>query len=528
MSVIAYLLVCVFCFPLSAQQLNYTLNRDYLYSLDNYFNDKDQSFQTFVKPYRTVDLKEGKDSTVVFPVLSEMYDQLMKPTKQYWENSNVKIKITPLLVSQIGLQATSPFRIINDLAIGGNVEGNIGNRFSFNIKALAGKAVFNSYIDSVIDEVNVVPGIGYAYRDNNDSINQSYAYQYYSGYLSYSPNKVFNFQLGQGKHFWGDGYRSLYLSDVPAPYPYFKITTNIWKLNYVNLYTVMSDPMTNPTGLKKDWLVKYGTFHYLGLNLSKRINIGFYESVIFQGTDSTRYRGYDINYLNPIIFFRPVEYSGGSSDNSSLGLSFKIKCFKKQQVYGQLYLDDFSLKEALERSGFWQNKFAYQVGLKSFDLFKVKKLNFQAEFNYIKPYTYSHGTAQQSYSQLNQPLAHPLGANFMEAVSFINYRKNRVFIEGKVVYAIYGADSLGTDYGKNIFISYKQHPNDYGNFVGQGLKTNLITTSLRAAYILDSEMNLKIELGVSYRVEQTAIYSKNTPLFFIGLKTDLGNLYDDF
>lgn len=59
-----------------------------------------------------------------------------------------------------------------------------------------------------------------------------------SGYVSYSSNKHFNFQVGHGKHFVGDGYRSLLLSDNALNYPYARITSTFGKLQYTNLYAV--------------------------------------------------------------------------------------------------------------------------------------------------------------------------------------------------------------------------------------------------------------------------------------------------
>ena len=531
LSPVSYLLSSVFCllssvFSLSAQQTNYTLNRDYLYGYDNYYNNKEENFQTFVKPYRYVDLNKATDSSIAFFAHLNATRRSIVNAKTN-EKKKFSIAVYPLLTSQFGYQATPASRMTSDLALGGNVVGNIGNKFSFNIKAMAGKAVFNSYSDSVINATHVIPGIGYAYLNNTDSLKKEYSYQYYLGYISYSPNSIFNFQLGRDKHFLGDGYRSLFLSDNAAPYPFLKITTSVWKLNYVNLYTIMKDA-TNSSGLQKDRATKYATFHYLGINVTKRINIGLFESLVWQGTDSTRYRGYDINYMNPVLFFRPTEYSLGSSDNSSLGFSCKIKVFKKQQLYGQLLLDDFALTEFVKHKGSWQNKYGVQAGFKSFDVFKINRLYFQTEFNYVRPYTYSHGSVLQNQSHLNQPLAHPLGANFMESVTIVNYRYKRIFVEAKCIYAIYGADSLGKDYGKNIFISYTKHASDYGNTIAQGIRTDLITTSLRGAYILDSRMNLKIEAGVSYRIEHTRSYTKQTPFVFIGIKTDLCNMYSDY
>ncbi len=505
-----------------AQQLNYTLNRDFLWGFDKYYNNKEESFQTFVKPYRYSDVKQIKDSTAAFP-------RLLTGTKAeaFDKKAKSQIEVYPLVTAQTGYQSTSPSRLTNDLAIGGNLIGYIGKKFAFNFKALAGKAVYNGYTDSVIQETRVIPGLGYAYRSGNDSVNRAYAYQYFSGYLSYSPNKIFNIQLGQDKHFWGDGYRSLFLSDVAAPYPYLKITTNIWHLTYVNLYTIMKD-VTHPSGFKKDWLNKYATFHYLGWNVTKRINIGLFESIVWQGSDSSRYRGYDVNYLNSIIFYRPAEYSLGSSDNAFLGFSFKIKIFKRQQLYGQLLLDEFLLKEIKAQNGWWANKQAFQLGFKCFDLVGVKRFNFQTEFNYVRPYTYAHGSVQQNYGHFNQPLAHPLGANFMESASFLNYRIKRFFFEIKEVLAFFGDDKASVDYGKNIFISYVNHPKEYGNYTTQGIKTILTTTSLRGVYVLDERMNLKIELGGAYRLEYNSKGTTSIPFIFIGIRTDLCNLYDDY
>ncbi len=505
-----------------SQQLNYTLSRDFLWGIDKYYNSKTENFQTFSKPYLYVDVHQIKDSSAVFPRLlsgtkAEAFD---KKTKK------IDIEIYPIL-NAVNTYQLNPNRIASDISIGGNLLGNIGSKFSFNVKALAGKVIAPDFMDSIIGATQVVPGMGIAYRSNRDSARKQYAYQYYTGYLSYSPSKLVNIQLGQDKQFFGDGYRSLFLSDVAAPYPFLKITTRVWHLTYINLYTIMKDA-TNPSGLKKDRLTKYGTFHYLGWNVTKRIQIGLFESIIWQGSDSSRYRGYDVNYLNPILFFRPTEYSLGSSDNAFAGFSFKIKLFKKQQLYGQLLLDEFLLKELKVQNGWWANKYGIQGGFKSFDLFTIRRLNFQTEVNYVRPYTYSHGSVQQNYGHMNQPLAHPLGANFAESATFINYRYKRLFIEAKCVYAVYGADDAGVDYGGNIFISYNKRRSDYHNVVTQGIKTDLITASLRAAYMLDTKMNLKIELGFAERVERTVIKTTQTPFVFIGIRMDLNNSYTDF
>ena len=118
------------------------------------------------------------------------------------------------------------------------------------------------------------------------------------------------------------------MSDNAFNYPYLKITTNVWRFKYTNLYAEFQDLKTpyNPDlGFHK----KYGTFHYLSYAVNKRLNIGLFESIIWKAEDSSGYRGFDINYLNPVIFYRPVEFSVGSPDNALLGVNLSYKLADK-------------------------------------------------------------------------------------------------------------------------------------------------------------------------------------------------------
>jgi hypothetical protein len=58
---------------------------------------------------------------------------------------------------------------------------------------------------------------------------------------------------------------------------------------------------------------KYSTMHYLSFAPGKRLNISLFESIIWQMADSTFQRGFDMNYLNPVLFYRPVEFTLGSA-----------------------------------------------------------------------------------------------------------------------------------------------------------------------------------------------------------------------
>ncbi|MFM7725403.1 MAG: gliding motility protein RemB, partial [Flavobacteriales bacterium] len=149
-------------------------------------------------------------------------------------------------------------------------------------------------------------------------------------------------------------------------------------------------------------------------------------------------------------------------DNALLGLNVRWKVSKSSSIYGQLMLDEFLLDEVRAGNGWWGNKQAAQLGVKSFSLFGIKDLNFQSEINFARPFTYQHRSGSQNYSHYNQALAHPLGADFVESITFVNYRWRNFFAELKVQVAQMGRDTSAANLGNNIFLSYDTRPQDYG------------------------------------------------------------------
>ena len=47
---------------------------------------------------------------------------------------------------------------------------------------------------------------------------------------------------------------------------------------------------------------KYMSSHYLSYNLNSKISFGLYESVVWRTNRALGSNGFDINYLNPVIF----------------------------------------------------------------------------------------------------------------------------------------------------------------------------------------------------------------------------------
>ena len=489
---------------------NLPINNEYLLPYDRVINTIHINFHTSVKPYLGNEL-------LFIPKFSGV-------DESYTHFSENKNKLFFSIHSNLNLTTTygsSQSKVLSGNYSGLTFLGSIGGKLSFQLNSLWGYSQFPDYIKTLVNTTHVVPGIGLGYQQKNSF----YSFQNYSGYVSYSPNKIFNFQAGKDKHFWGDGYRSLFLSDFAPNYPFLKITTTVWKIKYVNMYAMHKDATTPTQAGSKN---KYATFHYLSWNVCKRFNMSLFESIVWQGTDSNRVRHFDVNYLNPMIFYRPVEYSLGSSDNAFLGWSFKWNFFKKQQLYGQVLLDEFLLSEIRKHRGWWANKQSFQLGIKSYDLFKIKDLDLQLEGNYVRPYTYSHGSVQQNYGHYNYSLAHPLGANFIEGIAIVNYRHKKFGFRAEVMYVQLGKDSAGKNMGGNIFESYSLRARDYSNYTTQGIKTTLVYTDLRVTYDLVKQYHLVLEAGISNRMENSALSKYNSTFIYVGLRSNLQNLYRDF
>lgn len=420
------------------------------------------------------------------------------------------------------------------------VRGNIGKRISFESSFYENQATYAQYIDDYILSTNtlfsqpsnyqydVVPGQGRAKRFKTNG----YDYAMASGYVSYSPNNIFNFQIGHGKHFIGDGYRSLLLSDNSFNYPFARITTTYKNIQYTNLYTSFMN-LTNggvktPPGVERLFQKKIGSFQLLSINLFKRLQLGFFQGMIWEAADSTNRQHVSFNTFDPIIGVNTAIYGLHDKNNILLGATLKLKITNSLSLYGQYMLDDTYQTNSL---GDIRKKYGYQIGIKYFDLFTVRDLHLQLEYNNVRPFAYSSSDTYQSYTHYNQALTHPLGANFYEFVGFVNYRIKDFFIQLKANYAVKGLDSLSYNYGGNIFKADNSFPAGQdlnGIETTQGLKTTIMYQDIHIGYLVNPSTNFNIVLGLSNRMEQNELKTKQTQFIYFGVRTSLSNFYYDF
>lgn len=408
--------------------------------------------------------------------------------------------------------------------------GQLGKRFTFYTEVYENQIDLPGYVkDWSVQNELVSPGQGIV----DFLTDGQYDYLIATGYIQYRSKKYFTFEFGNGKNFIGDGYRSLLLSDNAPNYPYFKIQTEFGKVKYMNLYTKYLD--VNPSNQDDNHYSKWSAAHYLTFNVGNKLSFGLFETTMWGNRENQK--GYDVTYLNPIIFYRSLEFMNGSEGvNVLIGGNAQFKIRPKTALYGQFILDEFKIKEIFAGDGYWGNKYGFQFGVKSFDLFKVKNLNFLSEVNYVRPFTYSHEVSNtpgegglSNYGHLNQGLAHPLGANFIEWLSAVNYQYRRWVLNGELMIATKSFNNPGENFGGDIYLSnlYENRPNgDYGYDMLIGNKVDIIHLNGTIGYLINPTYNLKIEAGLTVRqftpeVPSATLQERNDVIFTFGLKTDL-------
>lgn len=269
--------------------------------------------------------------------------------------------------------------------------------------------------------------------------------------------------------------------------------------------------------------------HFLSVNILKNLNIGLFESVIF-----SRNNAFELQYLNPLILYRTVEQMLGSPDNVLMGMNWRYDFLKRFSFYGQVVLDEFVFSKVFARKddpqyGWWANKQGFQAGLKYVDVGGLKGLDMQLEYNTVRPYTYSYIDSTANYTHYNQPLAHPMGANFRELIAILRYQPIKgLHLRAQLNMSTYGLDTLGSNWGSNIFSSYTTYEREFGNVTAQGVKTNLLIGQFIASYMI--RHNFFVDLTAIYRRQDAALdaLDNNTLLFSLGFRWNMAGRMNDF
>lgn len=501
---------------LCAQQLNFPLNRglqDFhqaAYSL----NESDSILHTSFQPLLVSQMPEkgSYNSMTYIPVSgndsflstnagegkSWMHRKLFLEDLLILDTGKVYFTINPLFdLSRGQRNARDGFSTYTNTR-GLLLRGNVGKKFSVESYVYENQARFPDYIRYFVNDRDVVPGQGRV-KEFKDST--SFDFSQSGGYISYSPVTQLNIQFGHHKHFIGDGYRSLLLSDNSFSYPFLRLSG--WlvrsRLQYTVLYAGLQnqDRLPNYTNSEPLFARKGGVFHYANYVFSKKVQVGLFQGMIWKTMDENGQRVTDVFYYNPIIFLSALRYGLDDENNALVGLNFKIKPIKRLKIYGQGVIDD----NKIERT-------AWQLGAQAL---VSKQLLVRLEHNRIAPKTYGYeDNPSQSYTHHAQELAHPQGSGLSETLVQLQYRYQRWIFAGQWNITAY-----------DTYNSYKEVWGESRDQLGMG--------NVQLSYLVNPATNMKLSLGWGNRnLDGVNIQQESEQMIFLRFHTDLTNIYYDF
>lgn len=436
------------------------------------------------------------------------------------KNEDFELHVNPVFYGLTGVGQDVPGKGAYLNTRGVEIRGAVGGKLGFYTYFTDSQLRMPGYFTDRVYAYNAVPNEAWL---NKTFKGQDDTFDFFTAraYVTFDPIRQINLQFGHDKVFFGTGTRSVILSDYSAPFLFLKVTTQVGPFQYQNLFAeIVNNQMPNPTyGVLPP--KKFLAFHHLSANLGKNFNLGVFEAVVHSRGKDQGY--FDLRYLNPVIFYRAIEGEKNSPDNVLLGLDFRWNFLRRFSLYGQAMLDEFKADRILSGDGWWGNKVATQLGLKYIDAFGVRNFDLTGELNVARPYTYQHLSSLTNYVAYNQPLAHPLGANFAEFVGTARYQPlPRLSLSATYVQAQQGLDRApGQNWGSNPLLSYNYRVRDYGNRLGQGRLTTLTLLDAAATYQLTHNFFAELRHLSRFQDARGDLNDRNTSFTSVALRLNI-------
>jgi hypothetical protein len=245
---------------------------------------------------------------------------------------------------------------------------------------------------------------------------------------------------------------------------------------------------------------KCGSFQYLSINVTKRINLGFFQGMIWKAGDQKNKQHLGWQYYNPVIFSNLAFYGFDGENNIVAGSDVQVKISSRINGYLQYMFDGKNI------SGRNKPLSGIQAGANFYRILGLKGLSGQVEYNQVQKGAYASPDSLhigQSYSHYNQNLGFTL-TNGFETTVMLRYLHSRIFAECRVS---------------------DQHQNP-------GINASAVKIlNARLGYVINPSYNLNVCLGFIQRTQKFYNFGaldNHTNYIYIGFRTSIYNLYYDF
>jgi hypothetical protein len=517
---LAALLICVVTSALQAQQKLIPLNRFYQREIERSTqHDTTQRIHFAARPL----LESSVNCANVYGFARDTTKYYTKEATKLFRDHLFMIRkddfflaLDPLFDFTIGkdFADTTYFKTQEMLTNQRGVQliGDIGKKFSFQTSFYETQIVVPVYLKNYCDSTGIFPGWGRT-KDFNQ---RGYDFGVSTGWISYSPIKNLNLQFGQGKSFYGHGYRSILWSDAAFNTPYIKATASLaeGRLQYSSMYATLQTLNRLPPGEVPEALFirKGASVNYLSWIPAKGVEIGLFESVIWQLYDTAGTKPPAWGAYLPLPMLNTALLGLDDLENAMVGLNARITIGSSTALYGQFALDSKKHKS-----------FGWQAGAKFFDAF-IPRLDIQFEWNTLSNFMYASTSQVQSYSHFNQPVGHPTGGATEELLLIFNYRYKRFFAQLKLnqIYHSIGPDGLWSANPEIPQINIAAWP-----------QKNIFQADAECGFFFNPKTNFQILAGYTNRTDTTDYnwtedVKLKTSFFYISIRTNLINRYADF
>ncbi len=244
--------------------------------------------------------------------------------------------------------------------------------------------------------------------------------------------------------YWGySTTNSPIISNNVNPLPYIEWTTQIPHLRFKFIHARLS----SNTSVDDDSVQvrRNLSAHRVEFDVTPNFEFAFNEMVIYANRD------FELGYLNPVNFLFAEEQVQGDLDNKLMAIDFKWLIIPGLTSYGTWFFDELDFWKLF--SGWWGNKFVFQMGATYYPLSNLPSLSL--EYTAARPWTYSHSDPVNSYTSAGRLLGLVDGPNTQSIRMASSWQINsKLFFQGEILWL-----QRGDDPGSDPLTSYSERGN---------------------------------------------------------------------
>ncbi len=375
---------------------------------------------------------------------------------------------------------------------GGSLRGTILNKFGFYLEGTNGNVFGNKAA-----ALNM-PGLDFNFKLNERPENRSFDNT--SGYLTADFDYI-NFKLGRDRQQIGYGKLKPVLSDHSPMFDYvgININYNFFTFSYFHGKLLGREfPFyDNEIGYYNKIEEKYLVYHRLGFNISRTLNFGLGEMIIYGN------RSFDLSYFNPFTFYKSIEHDNRDRDNSLMFIDVSNNSIRGLTLFGMLIIDDMAFSKI--GTNWFGNQTLIHTGLMSSNFYNILPVDVRLEYLRISPYFFTHRIPWNNYTNYSYPLGTELQPNSDLFFSEINYRlTNTIRVGVEYMYMRHGANPVNDDgkimknVGGDRLIGHRLFDSDESVFLSGDLE---ITRQTSLIVVIEPFNNLFVTLIGNLRNE---------------------------